>query len=241
MTSLRSAIAGAIAALALAAALPAAKEARADGLRCPARPGGAAAPAIRFEVFPPHVVYHHNVDILGLPSVGDTLERAPTGHYILGLTKNPTFVRLVDFRTVNLPLGDGRYCVWVTGVTAQMGDPREDVYIAANYPEGSCEYDAVMRHENRHVAINLEGLREWVPSVRAALSEAAARRFPVIADSLGGGRQVGALLFDAVRPLFALMNEDLRRRNAAIDTPESYRATQAECSNWFPRGTRPPR
>jgi hypothetical protein len=206
--------------------------------QCPPAPAD-FRPVVNLRELQPQIVYHHDVDIFNMSPFKNHMEKAPTG-YLLGLTRNPTFARLDGGRMLQQPLGDGRVCVRVAEVDAVIGDEQMDVYIAANYPEGSCEYDVVRRHENTHVSINLEGLRVWLPTLRATLNEAAARDFPIVSTPERAGEDAGRVLWNALVPVFKLMQNDLERRNGYIDTPEKYRQTALLCKNWFPPGTKLP-
>jgi len=137
-----------------------------------------------------------------------------------------------SFRTLTVTLRDGRVCVWVTEVSASIGDPVMEVYVAGNYAPDTCQYKVIFDHENTHVRFNLETLRDWLPTVRAALTEAAVHKFPVIYPRPPVADELRDYLLDNIRSVFALMNEDMRKRNATIDTPENYRREHAKCANW---------
>jgi hypothetical protein len=109
-----------------------------------------------------------------------------------------------------------------------------DVYIAADYPEDSCEYRVTIAHERQHVGFNLAVLREWLPKVRAALTGAARDKFPASFPDTPTNEEVNHILLDPVAPVFQAMNQDMARRNGSIDTPENYRREIAKCGNWMP-------
>ena len=192
-------------------------------------------PALEVDVqlLKPRIVYHHDIDLFGLPTIQHGTEHPPPGATLFGLTKLVDNLR-VEFRRVAIPLTDGRVCVWLTKVDAQLGDPTMDVYIAQNYPRDSCEYKVTLAHENTHVRFNLEALRDWLPKIRAAVTEAAKRKFPASFPAQPTAEEINKVLLDPVAPVFHEMNEDMGRRNASIDTPENYRREIAKCGNWMP-------
>jgi hypothetical protein len=183
----------------------------------------------------PRIVYHYDVDLFGLPKVERSSERPPQGMILLGLTQiSDHFAALPS--AGGLPGLRGGFCVWLTRVDALLGNPVMDVYVAQEYAPGSCEYNVILNHENTHVRFNLETLRDWLPALRAALTEAARRKFPAIFPKMPAGGDINAYLFENVRSILVLMREDMAKRNATIDTPENYRRENAKCHNWSRHG-----
>jgi len=209
-------------------ALPAARA------QCPV-PANLPRLRIAIQVPEPQINYHHDVDLFGLPKLEHHSERPPPGWVILGLTKIADQLHMT-YRWASVPLRDGRVCVWLTDVDAQLGDSVMNIHVAADYAPGTCEYTVILNHENTHVRFNVETLRDWMPSVKAALSEAARRKFPAI---FPGPPTVGDLrhhLLDNMSSVFELMNQDMAKRNATIDTVENYRREHAKCGNWSRAG-----
>ncbi len=207
--------------------------------QCPLPPASARNPTVHLDVLEPRLIYRHDLDLLGLASVRDTFERAPGNGVILGLTRRNDELK-VQLRSILQRSVDGRTCIWVDDVSARIGDPELDVYVAANYPPGSCEYNVVLEHENRHVAINRGVIAAFGPRIGAQLRAAVHRLFPMITSNPKDVERLPQILIDAVRPSVSAMEDELRRENGAIDTPESYRQANARCRNWFPPGTRLP-
>jgi hypothetical protein len=190
-------------------------------------------------VLEPKLIYRHDVDLFGLAKLQHTFEKAPKGWVVLGVTVRNDELRL-EVRSRSLGLPGGRLCLWVEEVTARIGDPELDVYVAANYPVGTCEYSVVLEHENQHVAINRSVVHAWGPRIGAQLRDVVYRSFPLIVDSAEPAKQAITFLAASVKPLVDAMIEELRQRNGAIDTPENYRRTGERCKNWLPPGTRLP-
>ena len=190
---------------------------------------------ITLNLVEPKITYHHDVDLFGLPKLERASERPPPGWTMLGLTKISDSLR-TSFKFATVALADGRVCVWLTEVNAQLGDPVMNVYVAAEYAPGTCEYKTILDHENTHVRFNLETLRDWMPSVKAALTETAKRRFPAIFATQPSDDALRERLLENLYSVFDLMNDDMRKRNASIDTPENYKRTAALCRDWSRHG-----
>ena len=159
---------------------------------------------------------------------------------MLGVTMRSDQLNL-QMKSKVLPLSKDRYCLWPTEVTGQLGDRSMDVYVAANYITGTCEYKVVLDHENTQVSINRSVIKAWGPRIEAQLRLAAkSTMFPMMVSAPNGQQAVQALQA-SVQGLVGQMERELKERNGAIDTPEAYRRTAALCHNWFPKGTLPPR
>ena len=192
-------------------------------------------PNIRVGVVEPKIVYHHDLDLFGLQKLGNSAERPPPGSIRLGVTFNADYVKW-SFSTYPFNLPDGRVCIWLADVDAELGDPVMNVYVAEEYAPGSCEYNVVLNHENTHVRFMLGSLHKWAPSIQAALSEAAKHKFPVVFPAKPTNQQLSQYLGGNMDDIFALMNDEMTRLNASIDTPENYRRENAKCHNWSRHG-----
>lgn len=70
------------------------------------------------------------------------------------------------------PLSRGRFCAELAQVDATLGYRTLNVYVARRYRCGACEYEQILDHENRHVAIFRDVLAQYGPRVRRALDRA---------------------------------------------------------------------
>ncbi len=151
----------------------------------------------------------------------------------LGLTVGPISAR---YRTAirYKKQQHGGYCVWLSSAEVSVGFEALTVYLDRVYEEGSCEYAAILAHEMTHVRLNRETVEKYLPQLRREVSSAL-RAKPSIRE-LGVKRQArDAYLLYLKRRLertFRAMEAQRRRKNARIDTPESYRAIREKCGNW---------
>jgi hypothetical protein len=156
----------------------------------------------------------------------------PAGSEAVGLTVTHTEFR---FRTsTQLYLReDGRYCVYLRGVRANLNQNDTVVYIAREYPKATCPYDVTYAHEKRHVAVYYYTHRDFAPRIEAELRRLVATARPRLADTREQGRTLHASeLNDALSGLLSAMDAERRRRNAALDTPENYERERAKCPSW---------
>lgn len=195
---------------------------------CPAGP----EPELRVIGQMPTPDYHHD---LTRPQIG---ARAGAGHMTsdrrhLGLTHIDgrfTVRPTVGFRR----MADGTICASVKAVEFKwwIADFRVDV--AAEYRGGSCAYDNILRHENAHVAIWQRAYSGADRDVRPALSEALRREraFAVHSTQQQAADMAAKRLNQTAKDVFDRYLAQARRENAALDTPENYRAEQRRCKDW---------
>ncbi|CAA7623488.1 conserved exported hypothetical protein [Candidatus Terasakiella magnetica] len=155
------------------------------------------------------------------------------GPVTLGLTRSTTEVQITP-SVWDVDLGDGRHCVGLTRVDATWRIAVLSVDISAEYAPGTCHYRVVREHEEEHVTIARAVFQAWAPRMEAALHQSAERIAPEVSG--GGGKAFAKQVIDRImadlQPMMAAYRADLVSRNAAIDTPASYRATGARCRNW---------
>ncbi len=201
---------------------------------CPAMPG-LPPPQLEFLLQAPRMRLHHDVDLFGLPRLANHMETPPRGWALQGLTVAQARLTLTArWRQMRLR-GGGGVCVWLDQVKAVMGVPEQQVYVAANYPEGSCEYNAILRHERLHVGINARTTAAFAAPMRTLLWRTILDNRPLLlrVDSVDPAMVIGRLQA-GVRPEMARLQSVLRARNGVIDTPAAYRRQelQAGCHRW---------
>jgi hypothetical protein len=157
----------------------------------------------------------------------------------LGITSSELALS-IQGQTVADPVPGG-YCVYLRSVDVKFGFRAMDVFIASEYRPQSCEHRVILDHENQHVAINREGLREYAPRVRHAIE----RHLQGLRPRLTADAQVSTDrklqdVHDAVDPLLGEMERVLARRNAVIDNANNYNALAEMCKNWDQGNIWPP-
>jgi hypothetical protein len=176
---------------------------------------------------------NNNLNATGLQNMARLSGARVAGRHqrALGLTTSQVGLSLGG-RTYAIPAKDG-YCVYLSSVEAGFGYRRMDVMVASEFPPGSCEYNAILDHENQHVAINRSTVREYAPRVRQELERLLQSVQPRFSrdPQLGSDDKLKAL-HDGLDPLLSEMERLLEARNAAIDTDYNYTAIGELCKNW---------
>lgn len=149
-----------------------------------------------------------------------------------GLTRTETELAVTPTAHL-LKAPDGGACVMLAGVEARWRMVRAIIDVAAEYRPGSCEYQAVLDHENEHVRLTLRAFETHAARLDARLREVAAAIRPFHTnDAEGAAQRVTDRMMAGARPIMDQFKAESRRVNAAIDTPESYRAVSAKCRKW---------
>lgn len=131
-------------------------------------------------------------------------------------------------------LSGGRLCAQLAEVEASWRMTRLQVDIAVEYGRASCPYREILAHENQHVAIAQKQFVAAQQGLRAKLAELVSQLRPFVIKGTPDqtARQVAAHLLAGVQPVLGVYNAEAARANAALDTPENYRAVSARCADW---------
>jgi hypothetical protein len=151
---------------------------------------------------------------------------------VLGLTLTDfkysikTSVRLV-------PIKGGRYCAEPVTYDLSIGYSDFLVYIDRKYRRGSCEFRAILNHENAHVALYRGYLTRYLPTIRRLARNAAGGVRPVVVSTPDlGAKYIQDRVQRRIVPLIKKLNKEADASNARIDTPQSYRNIQMLCDKW---------
>ena len=134
-----------------------------------------------------------------------------------------------------IPSVGNLFCLQLVEINASfIATPK--VYIASNFPRGSCEYSNVLRHELKHVSILKNTQMEYVVNYKeyiAKISNDMAILPPMKLSQTKAAKdymveQINSKIADYIN----LIIEDLIIRQKEIDTRQEYRLQQAKCKKW---------
>ena len=125
------------------------------------------------------------------------------------------------------------FCVIPIAITIEVGYPIMEVSIDNRYRPGTCPYRVILAHENRHVQINHSMLQTHLGNFRAFVNNAVRSRFPLRTAT---SEMAVRLAFDHVqagaRRAQERMVRERNQQHARLDSAESYRRANAQCSDW---------
>lgn len=139
-------------------------------------------------------------------------------------------------------------CYYIENAEVEIGYPNILVFLTDEYAKGSCEYNAIISHENTHVNIHQRSLQQFVPFFRKTLYQVFSEKsagFYVKAgfnDSKKSIKQkIKNKLSNFVKEVMSekkikkLTTDFEKARNQAnqtLDSDFSYKDTYKKCSNW---------
>ncbi len=155
-----------------------------------------------------------------------------SGRRVHGLTHSSLGYHLqASFDLQGLP--DGTWCLWPRATTADLGYTDTTVYVARDYAAGTCAFEAVLAHEEEHVAINTSVVDDHAPRLRTTLAALTRQGFPLAGrDPESLRAQAQGMLDSGFRDALTPLLNERSRRNAAIDSEHGYRTLNARCTRW---------
>lgn len=137
----------------------------------------------------------------------------------------------IQISSVRYPVGNVT-CLWVDKVTVDIViDPI--IMIAAEHPEGSCEHNAILEHEYKHVAVDRSVVKDHLQAARQATALAVQKVGvvgPKKSDSANEYKQkMTTYIQDQLKLEMDSMYADRKKRQAAIDTKEEYDRVDGQC------------
>lgn len=183
-----------------------------------------------------------NVDVdIGEPSVANDRSKAQLGSsdfhgrsgQVLGTTSSGLELRwsyhyqVKKWRNV--------YCFWVTSTDVALSYRQLDVVIASEYAPGSCQYEAVLDHENEHVEVAQRVIQPYERHIRQALTsvEIPTSRVAALANTPELAREAAEKAFRrTLLPVRDQLIRVLNEQQAHVDTLDNYRRTWQRCSKW---------
>ena len=90
-------------------------------------------------------------------------------------------LRLRFFAGFGAHLQRHEFEVFLFGRYQLVGHQRVQVFVASEYQPPTCEYRAILDHENQHVSVDNGALKEFAPRFRAEVEKILATQQPVFA------------------------------------------------------------
>lgn len=188
---------------------------------------GTDIPVIKVTTEIAEIAYDHSLPIAVLNRANGRGEAA-SGH-VLGLTRQLYTGSIPAIGIVIRPQPEGGFCVGYDDGTMVLR-LQTDIFIGSELEAGSCLYDQVLAHEQRHAKVGQRLYREFAAKLEAGL-EAALRKQPFIrvaseAEAAGAAR---ARLTEIYDPLYRDFRSVYRKRQAIIDTSGEFERVRAAC------------
>jgi hypothetical protein len=124
-------------------------------------------------------------------------------------------------------------CLYLHSIEAKL-HIKPVVYIAREFPKGSCMYDAILEHEKKHLQVDQEVVAKYRGLIEGDLKKQA-RSLPFSTGPYESGAIKSAQIKiqnyfqEIVKQYSKRMGEERRARQQAVDTLEEYESVQAQC------------
>jgi len=156
-----------------------------------------------------------------------------TGSRVLGLMV-PKFDITTQGNYGIKPHGDA-HCFWVAGISAELLYRSIDIYVAKEYSRSSCNYRAILQHEQEHVNVARQNLQRFALRIRGALTSLNIPRAdaPIkVASPEAAEAEMRRIFAKILEPEYREMLLDLQQAQARVDSPAEYRRVRRRCKKW---------
>lgn len=195
-------------------------------------------PAITLQRLEAPVALNLDYSYATLTNLGN--EQAGRGQKVLGLTRGNAVARF-ETRIQSVLSADGRYECASPQITVRYGFKPMTVYVAREFPPGTCAHKEIYEHEQRHVKANVD----HAAAIEKELAATLEKRFATGKPWRGPAGQTAERLQDELEsrwlPYIKRELERVRIAQKQIDTPEEYARITESCNGEIRNRLNPPR
>lgn len=130
--------------------------------------------------------------------------------------------------------GEGA-CLWVDHIDVTLRYEALDIYIASDYAANSCQYQAILGHENKHAAVARSHLDDYMQVIRSVLSSLTIPkpRSPKLVQSVTAGQaQIQKTVETLLEPVIERLRTNMAAAQQRVDSPAEYRRVEKQCAGW---------
>lgn len=126
-----------------------------------------------------------------------------------------------------------RGCLYYDSIKVEL-HVKPLIYIARDYPKGSCMYGAILEHEKKHIAVDRDIVNKYktliTQSLGASLREVGYTHGPYPSSELKSVQEkLQKYIQDTVQKFSSAMSKERKKRQQEIDTLAEYERVQAKC------------
>jgi hypothetical protein len=159
--------------------------------------------------------------------------KAIAGRNILGMHRTQIRPRL-DIRPEYYPV-EGGYCYWIASVHLEVASESPYVLIPREYPRDSCNYRAILLHEDKHAVTAKRVIRDFAPNFKRPLTSLAIPKHhsPVFVEDVSARyNQDVEAIWELLEPSFEEFITHLDREQQKVDSEREYRRVFEQCPSW---------
>lgn len=124
--------------------------------------GSAVAPKINFSTSYGRLSYNFDYDTEAITKMAQNSPFIEKGMFVAGLAP----IKIQNEYSMTFkgqPEERGGYCVYPEEINVYVGFHNPEIYVSKDYPQNSCEYNLILRHEQAHQQINKATLDYFIP------------------------------------------------------------------------------
>jgi hypothetical protein len=145
----------------------------------------------------------------------------------------------IGFETPDIPFVDGRFggglCFWVKGISFKY-ETGIQILIAKQYGEGSCQYNAILEHEQKHRKLLEDALRVSQDYLRGRILNEIilpTKNRPAYSTSWNAGvARINGVMNNFIEDALTQFRSQAKGESEALDTDEEYDRVTAKCPSW---------
>lgn len=127
-------------------------------------------------------------------------------------------------------------CVYLDKIKLYLTYDNIYVMIDNMYRKGGCQYEVILEHEKKHVAVHKKSLDYYAPYITGAMEKAAKNLGPRIMRRDEDVEAVLSVLTEElmgkVSGMLDFFEEERNKANARLDTVENYEEERKKCAYW---------
>ena len=156
------------------------------------------------------------------------------GHHSIGGTGGGAIGLESDVRYEIKKLGK-RGCVRIKSIKG-IFIAKPVIHIASDYRRGSCEYNAILEHEQKHIRVMKSFHKKYAPKIKKELRKVAlqlqSKGIVPARDVKKRQKEMQSYIQQYVQAYTADIMQELDRKQKAIDTYAEYKRVAEKCTGW---------
>ncbi|NTU77094.1 MAG: hypothetical protein HGA90_04695 [Alphaproteobacteria bacterium] len=131
---------------------------------------------------------------------------------------------------------DGSFCARVQHLDARIGYKDVTVYVASEFSPGSCSYQEILAHEQKHIEVNRQLLQEYAPLIKQKLTSfLKLNGMFIVPNGAYANKLLREKVTAVIQEVSLRMLEENKKRQKLIDSPEEYARTKTACQGQITR------
>jgi hypothetical protein len=175
--------------------------------------------------------YDHSLDIqsISLVSHDSQFKDMAANEIPMGFTETVQSLE-TSYKIVSQDQPDGSVCAQISDFELRFGFPKATVFVAKELAENSCGYNEILSHEMKHVRVNREIVKTYLPRLGSYMPNFMEGIGVISAGSTATADQrFHDLISQYMKRLLANMTTVYNDQQKVIDTPEEYQRLSAVC------------